>query len=297
MPGLHAMFVHAHPDDESSKGAATMARYAKEGQRISVVTLTDGGKGDILNPAMDRPGILERMTELRQEELARALEILGVTDHFAFDYPDSGYIEDFSGDGSALADDAFYNAPLDEVVGRLVALIRRERPDVLVTYPEGGGYPHPDHIRCHDVSVAAYHAAADGERFPEAGPPWEVSKLYYVEVHTKRGLEALHQACLDRGIESPFAEWLQRWDPDHVDPTTTRIEVGDYLSVARQALIAHATQIDPNGSWFSLPDEHVREVYPYEEFELAHSRVQVPDGEDSLFAGIAPGVGLGSTPE
>jgi mycothiol S-conjugate amidase len=297
MPGLHATFVHAHPDDESSKGAATMARYAKEGQRISVVTLTDGGKGDILNPAMDRPGILERMTELRQEELARALEILGVTDHFAFDYPDSGYIEDFSGDGSALADDAFYNAPLDEVVGRLVALIRRERPDVLVTYPEGGGYPHPDHIRCHDVSVAAYHAAADGERFPEAGPPWEVSKLYYVEVHTKRGLEALHQACLDRGIESPFAERLQRWDPDHVDPTTTQIEVGDYLSVARQALIAHATQIDPNGSWFSLPDEHVREVYPYEEFELAHSRVQVPDGEDSLFAGIAPGVGLRSTPE
>jgi mycothiol S-conjugate amidase len=166
-----------------------------------------------------------------------------------------------------------------------------------VTYPEGGGYPHPDHIRCHDVSVAAYHAAADGERFPEAGPPWEVSKLYYVEVHSKRGLEALHQACLDRGIESPFAERLQRWDPDHVDPTSTRIEVGDYLSAARQALIAHATQIDPNGSWFSLPDEHVREVYPYEEFELAHSRVQVPDGEDSLFAGIAPGVGLGSTPE
>jgi mycothiol S-conjugate amidase len=297
MPDLHAMFVHAHPDDESSKGAATMARYAKEGHRISVVTLTDGGNGDILNPAMDRPGVLERMIQVRQEELARALEILGVTDHFAFDYPDSGYIEDFSGDGSALADDAFYNAPLDEVVGRLVALIRRERPDVLVTYPEGGGYPHPDHIRCHDVSVAAYHAAADGERFPEAGPPWEVSKLYYVEVHSKRGLEALHQACLDRGIESPFAERLQRWDPDHVDPTTTRIEVGDYLSVARQALIAHATQIDPNGSWFSLPDELVREVYPYEEFELAHSRVQVPDGEDSLFAGIAPGVGLGSTPE
>ena len=291
------MFVHAHPDDESSKGAATMARYAKEGQRISVVTLTDGGKGDILNPAMDRPGTLERMTELRREELGRALEILGVTDHFAFDYPDSGYIKDFSGDGSALAEDAFYNAPHEEVVGRLVALIRRERPDVLVTYPEGGGYPHPDHIRCHDVSVAAYHAAADSERFPEAGPPWAVCKLYYVEVHSKRGLEALHQACLDRGMESPFAEWLQRWDPDHVDPTTTRIEVGDYLSVARQALIAHATQIDPNGSWFSLPDELVREVYPYEEFELAHSRVQVPDGEDSLFAGIAPGAGFGSTPE
>jgi mycothiol S-conjugate amidase len=297
MPDLHAMFVHAHPDDESSKGAATMARYAKEGHRISVVTLTDGGKGDVLNPAMARPGVLDRMIQLRQEELARALEILGVTDHFAFDYPDSGYVEEFSGDGSALADDAFYNVPLDDVVARLVALIRRERPDVLVTYPEGGGYPHPDHIRCHDVSVAAYHAAADGECFGEAGPPWAVSKLYYVGVYTKRGLETLHQACLDRGMASPFAEWLERWDPDHVDPTTTRIDVGDYLSVARQALIAHATQIDPNGRWFSLPEELIREIYPYEEFELADSRVQVPDGEDSLFAGIAPRAGLGSTSE
>jgi mycothiol S-conjugate amidase len=291
MPDLHAMFVHAHPDDESSKGAATMARYAKEGHRISVVTLTDGGQGDILNPAMDRPGVRERMTELRQEELARALEILGVTDHFAFGYPDSGYVEDFDGDGSVLADDAFFNVPLDEVVERLVRLIRRERPHVLVTYPEDGGYPHPDHIRCHDVSVAAYHAAADAESSGDAGPPWEISKLYYVGVYTKRGMEKLHQACLDRGMESPFAEWLQRWDPDHEDPTTTSIEVGDYLSAARQALIAHATQIDPNGRWFSVPEDLVRQVHPYEEFQLAHSRVPADPPEDSLFGGITPSDG------
>jgi mycothiol S-conjugate amidase len=284
MPDLHAMFVHAHPDDESSKGAATMARYAKEGYRVSVVTLTDGGEGDILNPAMDRPGVRERMREVREEELARALEIIGVTDHFALGYPDSGYVEDFTGDGSVLADDAFFNVPLDEVVERLVALIRSERPDVLVTYPEGGGYPHPDHIRCHDVTAAAY-AAADGERFPNAGPPWRVSKLYYVGVFTKTGLETLHQACLDRGVESPFAEWLQHW-ADEDDPTTTRIDVGDYLAVARQALIAHATQIDPDGRWFSLPEGLVREVYPYEEFELADSRVPTSIPEDSLFAGI-----------
>jgi mycothiol S-conjugate amidase len=284
----HAMFVHAHPDDESSKGAATMARYAKEGHRISVVTLTDGGQGDILNPAMDRPGVRERMVDLRQEELARALEILGVTDHFAFGYPDSGYVEDFDGDGSALADDAFFNVPIDHVVERLVVLIRSEQPDVLVTYPEGGGYPHPDHVRCHDVSVAAYRAAADGDRFPQAGPPWEVAKLYYTGVFTKRGLEALHQACLDRNIESPFGRWLERWDADHVDPTTTRIDVGDFLSVARQALLAHATQIDPSGPWFSLPEDVVREVYPFEEFELADSRAPAPSPEDSLFTGIVP---------
>jgi mycothiol S-conjugate amidase len=288
MPDLHAMFVHAHPDDESSKGAATMARYAKEGHRISVVTLTDGGQGDILNPAMDRPGVRERMTDLRKEELARALEILGVTDHYAFGYPDSGYVEDFDGDGSALAADAFFNMPVETVVERLVALIRSERPDVLVTYPQDGGYPHPDHIRCHDVSAAAYHAAADSTRFPDAGPAWEVAKLYYVGVFTRRGLEALHRACLDRDIESPFGQWLEHWDPDHQDPTTTRIDVGDYLSTARQALIAHATQIDPDGGWFVLPEEVIREVYPYEEFQLADSRVTTSVPEDSLFAGIDP---------
>lgn len=286
MSDLHAMFVHAHPDDESSKGAATMARYAKEGHRISVVTLTDGGAGDILNPAMDRPGVAERMPELREEELARALEIIGVTDHWAFGYRDSGYVEDFDGDGSQLADDAFFNVAVDEVVARLVELIRRERPHVLLTYPEGGGYPHPDHIRCHDVSVAAYRAAADPTRYPDAGPPWEVAKLYYMGVFTKRRLEALHAACRQHGIESPFEQWLDRWDDDHTDPTTTRVDVGDHIGVARRALLAHATQIDPEGPWFSLPEELVRDVYPWEEYELAHSRVETSLPEDSLFAGL-----------
>ena len=262
-----------------------MARYAKEGYRISVVTLTDGGQGDILNPAMDRPGVRDRIMELRQEELARALEILGVTDHFPFGYPDSGYVEDFAGDGSQLADDAFFNVPVDEVIGRLVALVRREHPSVLLTYPEGGGYPHPDHIRCHDVTVAAYHAAADPTQYPEAGPPWDVAKLYYMGVWTKRRAQQLHQACVDRGIESPFAEWLAKWEDDS-DPTTTFVGVGDFLSTARQALLAHATQIDPEGRWFALPEELMREVYPYEEFELADSRVPVDIPEDSLFVGI-----------
>lgn len=285
MHQLHAMFVHAHPDDESSKGAATMARYAKEGHRISVVTLTDGSAGDILNPAMERPGVKERMTEIRRDELARALEIIGVSGHWAFGYPDSGYVEDFDGDGSCVADDAFFNVEIDEVVRRLVELIRTERPDVLLTYPEGGGYPHPDHIRCHDVTVAAYEAAADPRRFPDAGAPFEVAKLYYMGVFTRRKLEAMHRACLDHGIESPFGEWLDGRE-DHSDPTTTRVDVGDYLTVARRALLAHATQIDPEGRWFTLPEEIIRDVYPWEEFELAHSRVDADTPEDSLFAGL-----------
>ena len=263
-----------------------MARYAKEGYRVSVVTLTDGGAGEILNPAMDRPGVLERMVEIRKEELARALEVLGVTDHYDLGYPDSGYVEDFAGDGNQLAPDSFFNVPLDEVTCRLVEIVRRARPDVLVTYPEGGGYPHPDHIRCHDVSVAAFDAASDPAAFPEAGAPWQVRKLYYSGVFNRRKVETLHEVCLQRGIESPFTGWLERWDPDEVDPSTTHVDVGDYLAQRTQALLAHATQIDPEGLWFKVPDDVVREVYPFEDFELARSTVDTTLPENSLFAGL-----------
>ena len=280
------MFVHAHPDDESSKGAATMARYAKEGHRVSVVTCTDGMAGDILNPAMDRPGVRERMRELRAEELARALEVLGVTDHFWLGYADSGYVEDFDGDGSRLAPDCFFNADVDEATARLVRLVRAERPDVLVTYPEDGGYPHPDHIRCHDISAAAFEAAGDAERYPDAGAPWQPQKLYYVGVFNRRKLVMLHEACEARGFESPFVDWLERLDPDEPDPTTTQVEVGEYLPLRSQALLAHATQIDPNGHWFKLPDEFVAEIYPYEDFTLARSLVDTEIPEASLFAGL-----------
>jgi mycothiol S-conjugate amidase len=278
------MFVHAHPDDESSKGAGTMARYAKEGYRVGVVTLTDGAAGDILNPAMDRPGVKERMVELRREELARALEVLGVTESYQLGYTDSGWIEDFEGDGACLAPDCFYNAPVEEVVGRLVAIVRRERPDVLVTYPPDGGYPHPDHIRCHEVSVAAFEAAADPARFPELGAPWQVRKLYYVGSFPRRRVLLLHQAALERGLESPFADWLERLPDD--DRITTSVEVGDFLGQRSQALLAHATQIDPDGRWFAIPDEVIREVYPYEDYELARSTVETTIPEDSLFAGL-----------
>lgn len=280
------MFLHAHPDDESSKGAATMARYAKEGYRISVVTCTDGMAGEILNPAMDRPGVVERIVEVRAEELERALEILGVTDHFWLGYPDSGYVEDFAGDGTLLADDSFFNADLDEATGRLVRIIRDTRPDVVVTYPEDGGYPHPDHIRCHDVSVAAFHAAADPARYADAGPPWQARKLYYSGAFNRRKVEALHDACLQRSIESPFAGWLERWDPDEVDPSTTAVDVGDFLAYRSRALLAHATQVDPDGMWFRVPDEVVREVYPWEDFVLAQSLVETSTPESSLFAGL-----------
>ena len=284
----HAMFVHAHPDDESSKGAATMAKLADQGYRVSVVTLTDGSAGEILNPKMDRPGVAERMPEVRRQELARALDVIGVTDHFWLGYRDSGFVEDFDGDGSVLAGDAFYNMDRDRVVRDLVEIVRSTRPEVIVTYPEDGGYPHPDHLRCHDVSVEAYHAAGDAARYPDAGEPHEPLKLYYTNVLSRRRVETLHAACEERGIESPLQRFLDRLDPDEPDPNTTHVEVGAWIERRSQALLAHATQVDPDGMWFRIPEDLIREVYPYEDFQLAHARVTTALPEHSLFEGILP---------
>ena len=284
----HVMFLHAHPDDESSKGAGTMARYAKEGYRVSVLTFTDGGQGEILNPAMaDEPDVLDNLVEVRKGELAEALRLLGVTDHFDIGFPDSGYVKDFDGDGSVLTDDCFYNVPMADVLERVVPIIRRTRPQVLVTYDERGGYPHPDHIRTHTATMAAWRAAADPSFMPEAGPAWRASKVYYQMTFTYRRLTMLQAECEVRGIESPFREWIDGWDTSRAERITTSIDVGEYVGLRGQALRAHRTQVDPTGNWFKVPDDLVAEIYPWEDFRLAHSEVATDKPEDDLFAGLS----------
>ncbi|HKC28601.1 MAG TPA: mycothiol conjugate amidase Mca, partial [Jatrophihabitans sp.] len=156
---LRLMAVHAHPDDESSKGAATMARYVDEGVDVLVVTCTGGERGSILNPALkDRKDIEDNISEIRRMEMDRARSILGVRQHW-LGFVDSGLPE---GDPlPPLPEGCFALVPLDEAVERLVREIREFRPHVITTYDEFGGYPHPDHIRTHEVSVAAFDAAAD----------------------------------------------------------------------------------------------------------------------------------------
>ncbi|HEX6676983.1 MAG TPA: mycothiol conjugate amidase Mca [Actinomycetes bacterium] len=278
--------VHAHPDDESSKGAGTLARYADENVRTVVVTCTGGEAGEILNPAMDQPGNLERMPELRRQELAKALEILRVSAHYWLGYRDSGMPDtEFNGHPEAFA-----NADLDEATGRLVRIIREERPQVVLTYDERGGYPHPDHIRTHEVSMAAFEAAGDPDRYPDAGAPFQPLKLYYHAAFSRRQLEAIHTGAVAHGVESPFGEWLERWNSDeHPEPNvTTQVDVRRFMAQRRDALIAHATQIDPNSFWFSIPEEIVADVYPWEDYTLARSLVGTDGRETDLFAGIGP---------
>jgi mycothiol S-conjugate amidase len=283
---LRMMAVHAHPDDESSKGAATMAKYVAEGYDVMVVSLTGGERGSILNPAMDRPDVLENMTELRREEMAKAAKILGVQHHW-LGYVDSGLPE---GDPlPPLPEGCFALVPLEESTAKLVEVVRDFKPHVVITYDETGGYPHPDHIRCHEVSVAAFDAAGDPERFPEAGEPWTPLKLYYMQGFSRRRLQTFHDALLERGLESPYAEWLEKWPtdrPDNADRVTSRILCGEYFPVRDEALRAHATQIDPNSRWFSIPMEIQQEIWPYEEYELVRSLVDTTLPEDDLFAGV-----------
>ena len=282
MERLCLLAVHAHPDDEASKGAATVARYAAEGVRCVLVCCTGGEQGEILNPAMDRPEVVERLHEVRLEELARSAEIIGYHDVVMLGYRDSGM------PGTPANEDpgCFARAPLDEAVGRLVEVIRRERPQVVVTYGDNQeGYPHPDHLRVHEVSVAAFGAAADPAAYPEAGPPWQPLKLYYTTWSRARML-AMHEKYLELGLESPYDErWFNRPDQDH--RLTAHIDVGEHDHVRREALLAHATQIDPDSPfWFGLPPEAARQAYPYDDYILARSLVGEVGPEDDLFAGL-----------
>jgi len=283
-PRLRLMAVHAHPDDESSKGAATMARYVAEGVEVLVVTCTGGERGDILNPAMDRPEIKENIAAVRQEEMARAREILGIEQHW-LGFVDSGFPE---GDPPPpLPADSFAVVPLAEATEPLVREIRAFKPHVILTYDERGGYPHPDHVKCHEISVEAFEAAGDPDRYPEAGEPWQPLKLYYHMTFNKERIVALHEAMKQNGGESPYEDWIKRLDetPQQWDVTTS-VPCADYFDKRDQALIAHATQIDPNGFWFAVPTETQKQAWPTEDYHLARSLVDTELPEDDLFAGV-----------
>jgi len=275
--------VHAHPDDESSKGASTVARYHAEGVHTVLVCCTGGEEGDILNPAMDTPEVRADIGAVRLAELKAATDIIGYDETVMLGYRDSG----MPGTESNARPDSFAQAPLDEAVGRLVAVIRRVQPQVILTYPEEqSGYPHPDHLRVHEISVIAFDAAGDADRFPDAGEPFAPAKLYY-SVWPAERFRQIHAKFLELGLESPFDEKrLSRLTQD--DDFTTSIDVLGFQHVRSEALKAHATQVDPNSPfWFGLPAEVLEEIHPVELFRLAKSRVGAVDTtEDDLFAGV-----------
>lgn len=293
---LCILTVHAHPDDEASKGAPTLAMYHDLGVRTVLVCCTGGEEGDLQNPSLRAPGGpfhgLEPAQEkallarLRPVELADSARIIGFDEVVMLGYRDSGML-----DSPANAHpECFHRADLDEAVGRLVTIIRRERPQVIITYGDDQrGYPHPDHVKVHDITVPAFERAGDPMWYPWAGTPWQPSKLYY-SIWSRTRLLAVHEAMLRHRNESPYDEaWLNR--PGRDSSITTRLDVSSYISARSGALRAHATQIDPAEPWwFGLDDVELAAAYPFEDWVLAKSAVGMPSPDSveiDLFEGIA----------
>jgi mycothiol S-conjugate amidase len=300
---LTLLSVHAHPDDEASKGAPTVARAHADGIHTVLVCCTGGEEGELQNPALRAPGQpfhdlspeeeKAKVATMRAAELAASAKVIGFDEVVMLGYRDSGMPDSPANSNP----ESFHQADVDEAVGRLVAVIRRTRPQVVITYGDDQqGYPHPDHLKVHDISVLAFDRAGDPDWYPEAGEPYQPVKLYY-STWSRARMRAIHEGILSRNGESPFDEkWFDR--PDHDHRITTRVEVGEYQWARSQALRAHATQVDPaEGFWFALSDLELAEIYPYEDWILARSLVgPIPEGptEHDLFDGVGDRVGSDS---
>lgn len=286
-PPRRLLAVHAHPDDESSKGAGTYAAYAARGDEVMVVSCTGGERGDILNEHLDarsRAMAARDMAGLRRREMAAAQAVLGIR-HRWLGYVDSGMARE---DGTHPFG-SFAALPVEAELAPLVRLVREFRPHVMITYDENGGYPHPDHIRAHVVGVEAYRAAADPSRFPELGAPWSVSKLYYDRIFNGDRIRAVHDALLAADPSSPLLERMREmrsWMDDQPSLVTTRVPVGDFLETRDAALRSHASQVAPDNSFFFWPNDVLRTAWPTEEFQLIDSKVETAMPETDLFAGI-----------
>ncbi len=292
---LTLLSVHAHPDDEASKGAPTVAKYHAEGVHTVLVCCTGGEEGDLQNASLRQPGQpfhgltpeeeKARVVAARPAELAESARIIGFDEVVMLGYRDSG----MAGTPANEHPDSFHMADLDDATGRLVEVIRRNRPQVVLTYGDDQrGYPHPDHLRVHDISVLAFDRAGDPDWYPEAGEPFQPAKLYYSAWSRARMLAA-HEFLLQRDGTSPFeAKWFER--PHQDDRFTTRIDVSEFQFARSESLRAHATQVDPNeGWWFALADAELTALYPWEDWILARSLVgPIPDGqtEQDLFDGV-----------
>jgi N-acetyl-1-D-myo-inositol-2-amino-2-deoxy-alpha-D-glucopyranoside deacetylase len=290
------LFVHAHPDDECIPTGVTIARYAAEGARVTVVTCTRGEVGEIVVDDLKHLADdgEDALGEHRVTEMANAAAALGLTDHRWLGgvgrYRDSGMM------GTPENDDprAFWRADLDAATAELTRIIREVRPQVVVTYDENGDYGHPDHIQAHRVTVAAIEAAADPARYPDAGEPWTVRKRYS---------NALPKSLLRQGFEyfkasgDEFFAGLESADdlPFGVDDDiiTTRVDGAAYLERKFAAMRAHRSQIDQNGVFFALPEELRGEAFGAEYFVLANGTpgddLDANGWENDLFAGIAFG--------
>ena len=275
--------VHAHADDESITMGGTMAMLRERGARVANVCCTDGRLATIVAADMPEPSTRPRLAEVRRAELTAALDILGGVELHWFGYHDSG----MAGAETNSDPEAFFQQPLDGVMARLLTVIREFRPHVVVSYDAFGAYGHPDHIQAHRATLLAVDAAHHGRVHPDAGPPWRVSKLYYVATPIsmlRRAIEVAEAAGMPHPFGGQDPETLDFATPDEL--VTASVDVRPFLDVRRAALLAHHSQIDETFPLVSVPTEVMATVFPTEHYQLALSRVPVSLPETDLFAGV-----------
>jgi mycothiol conjugate amidase Mca len=282
--GLRLMAVHAHCDDETITMGGTLATYSDRGVKTCVVCCTDGKLATIVDPTMPEETTRPRLAEIREGELREACSILKVDEVEFLRYGDSG----MAGAPTNQLPDAFWMAPMDEAVGKIVAQIRRFRPHVVVTYDANGGYGHPDHIQAHRATLLAVEAARLVPMYKEAGEPWRVEKLYYT-AFPRSQFERMVEMAKQAGIEPPFGET----NPDEMEfltpdrDVTTSVDTAAVIGRKRDALRAHHSQISEDWPQLTMPDEMLKQ-FADESFQLVISRVPVALPETDLFAGVEP---------
>lgn len=294
------LLVHAHPDDETIGTGATMAKYVEDGAQVTLITCTAGEEGEVLIPELahlassDRDGLGDH----RVGELAEAMKILGVTDHrFLGGYGhfrDSGMKWGEDGHATAADDtrpDTFWHADLTDAANLLVEIIRTERPQVVVTYDEFGGYGHPDHVQAHRVTTYAVALAAAPSYRRDLGAAWDVPKVYWSAMSASRMSEGIRQ-LRESGDLTSFGGM----DPDNLPPfavadvdLTSAIDGDAFVDRKMDALRAHATQVEVDGPFFALSNNVGNKVWATEFYRLVKGTVgPIGDSgfEEDLFAGL-----------
>jgi LmbE family N-acetylglucosaminyl deacetylase len=279
------MAVFAHPDDESFGTGGTLARYGADPDvRVVLVCATRGEAGEISDLELATP---EQLGEVREQELRCACRALGIDALYLLDYRDSG----MAGTPENLDPRSLAMADFDEVVGKIVAEIRRERPDVVVTFDETGGYGHPDHIAVHYHTKAAFAAAADPAQYPEhlaAGLlPHRAKKLYYTAIPNRFFRDIVAEMReLNMAIPESYLERLQEGIGLPDEACTTDVHVEGYWEAKQVAVHCHATQLNPDSIFAALPPEIMRGLQAWECFQLAESDVGGDGDSHDLLNGL-----------
>ncbi len=271
--------VFAHPDDEGMISGALL-QYNTLGVETGLVYATRGEVGEIADPALATP---ENLGQVREQEMRAAADVLHVQKLWFLDYRDSG----MAGTPENQDPRAFIRVHMADAVGKLVAIIRDFRPQVVVTFDESGAYGHPDHIAIYQYTTSAFHAAADAALYPELGPAYAAAKLYY--------------ASFPRSAIVTISEWMDAQedygnvfrgiDPNTLglpdDQITVRLNVEQWQEAKARSWAMHRTQMNPNTVMAQIPEELQRRWRSLECYQLATSRVG-PDvaGENDLFARI-----------